>query len=72
MRHVFMNLLHNAADACADQGTVSIRAHVDAETRQYHILVQDTGCGIPADEREHVFEPLYTRKTWGTGLVLLC
>lgn len=73
MQHVFINLLSNAADACAHKGRVTIRAHVDVMAQQYEMTVQDTGCGIPADELPHVFEPLYTRKTWGTGLGLsLC
>lgn len=73
MQHVLTNLLSNAADACSQQGTVTVSARVDDAAQQYQITVCDTGCGIPADELEHVFEPLYTRKVWGTGLGLsLC
>ncbi len=73
MEHIFLNLLRNAAEACSYQGIVTINAQVDVTIQQYVIAVRDTGCGIAADDLAHVFEPLYTRKTWGTGLGLsLC
>jgi signal transduction histidine kinase len=34
------------------------------------IEVTDTGCGIPLDIRERIFEPLFTTKAEGTGLGL--
>ena len=71
--HIFMNLLRNAAEACSYRGTVTINAQVDVTAQQYAMAVSDTGCGIATDELEHVFEPLFTRKAWGTGLGLsLC
>ncbi len=73
MQHVLQNLLSNALDACDQSGTVTIRAYVDAETQAYTLMVVDTGCGIPAEETNHVFQPLYSTKVWGTGLGLsLC
>ena len=73
MQHVFLNLLSNAADACEGVGTVTIHAQIDATAHQYHIALRDTGRGIPNDDLQHVFEPLYSRKMWGTGLGLsLC
>lgn len=32
--------------------------------------VQDTGNGIPPERQAHIFEPLYTTKSGGTGLGL--
>jgi signal transduction histidine kinase len=34
------------------------------------VIVSDNGPGIPAEDREKVFEPFYTTKTRGTGLGL--
>ena len=41
-----------------------------ASARAVRIRVRDTGPGIPADAREHVFDPFYTRRPGGTGLGL--
>ena len=34
------------------------------------IAVRDTGCGIPADRLERIWEPYVTHKAGGTGLGL--
>jgi signal transduction histidine kinase len=34
------------------------------------ITVQDGGPGVPLDVRDHLFEPLFSTKTKGTGLGL--
>lgn len=36
----------------------------------FQILFSDDGPGIPEDDREHIFEPYYTRKSSGMGLGL--
>lgn len=66
---VFTNLLINAAHAiepgAADRNRirVSTRQHGD----QIIARVEDTGCGIPAEDIERIFEPFYTTKTRGLG-----
>jgi two-component system NtrC family sensor kinase len=68
MRQVFLNLMLNACDAMPDGGMLRVT------TRELPGVVQaiiaDTGCGIPADVRPHLFEPFYTTKPQGTGLGL--
>jgi signal transduction histidine kinase len=49
-------------------GTITVSAGGDGQYDQ--IVVADTGPGIPEDQREHIFEPLYTTKSKGTGLGL--
>jgi PAS domain S-box-containing protein len=68
LRRVLLNLVQNALDATPNGGTVSIVGQ-DAETH-IQLQVRDTGSGIPAERLEHIFEPLYTTKSGGTGLGL--
>jgi two-component system NtrC family sensor kinase len=66
---VAINLILNAGGAMPDGGRLTIQtAQVDVE----HILIAfiDSGCGIPAEHIEKIFEPFYTTKERGTGLGL--
>ena len=69
-----MNLVLNAIESIAENGRVSVylrrrnsAANGDGEAL---IEVTDTGCGIPVEIRERIFEPLFTTKREGTGLGL--
>lgn len=69
LREVLVNLLNNACDAIADDGTVDIALFV--RDGSPCITVADDGPGIPADVRDHIFEPFFTTKDRdGTGLGL--
>jgi PAS domain S-box-containing protein len=73
LRQAFSNLLRNALEACAGQGTaprVVIRSDVDARLRVSHISVDDNGPGIALPDRDRVFRPFFTSKRSGTGLGL--
>lgn len=66
LNQVWMNLLANAAQAIGKkEGVVSIK------TRAYEdsvmVEISDTGCGIPSEEINHIFEPFYTTKPVGEG-----
>jgi PAS domain S-box-containing protein len=82
---VLMNLVANARDAMPAGGRLRIetsQALIDAEEARrtpglsagpYAVLsVADSGVGMPAEVREHAFEPFYTTKSGGqsTGLGL--
>jgi len=80
MEQVLMNLATNARDAMPEGGTITIRTqHVrlDREFMSVYgwgrpgdyalISFSDTGCGIPADMREKIFEPFFTSKDAGKG-----
>jgi two-component system cell cycle sensor histidine kinase/response regulator CckA len=75
----------NAAESIPGNGEVTIRTenrYLDKAVRGYDevkegdyvvLTVSDTGIGIPAKDREKVFEPFYTKKVMGrsgTGLGL--
>jgi signal transduction histidine kinase len=71
MRRVLINLLDNAAQAMTEAGrerkiTVST-AHVGG---RFELAIEDTGSGIPSDVLPKVFEPLFSTKSFGTGLGL--
>src|SRR5215471_6090291 len=63
---VLVNLVQNAIDAMPQGGTLTFRGW-QAGT-QVHLVVQDSGSGIPEDELPQVFEPFHTTKSDGTGL----
>jgi signal transduction histidine kinase/ActR/RegA family two-component response regulator len=67
---VFLNLLVNAAHAtpegrAADQ-LIRVRSFV-APGQRVAVEVSDTGCGIPADRLERIFEPFYSTRAPGGG-----
>ena len=74
LRQVLVNLLSNAIKFTDRGGRVDLTCMRDLD--RVHIAVRDTGIGIPADQREAVFEPFVqvrtdlTRTTDGTGLGL--
>ena len=74
LRQCVVNLLANAIKF-APHGEVTVLAAV-TESAGIEIRVADTGCGIPADQLERVFEPFHqvenelSRATNGTGLGL--
>jgi signal transduction histidine kinase len=91
LRQVFLNLVENAIKFTPASGSVTLRTRMVAEagegeeeglsllapTRSHlEVRVEDTGIGIPAREREKVFDPFYqvdsssTREYGGTGLGL--
>jgi len=85
LEHVLLNLVVNARDAVVGDGVVTIRTAemavgpggpVEAggvpPGRYVELSVSDTGPGIPADVREHMFEPFVSTKVGvpGAGLGL--
>ena len=63
-----VNIFNNAIQAISKRGEITIKTEHD----QNGILItfMDTGVGISDEEKEHVFEPFFTKKQRGTGLGL--
>lgn len=80
IHQVLNNLLINARQSMEMGGTVMVKAENceihKGDPRRYapgryiRIIVQDEGCGIPAADLEHIFDPYFTTKKFGTGLGL--
>jgi len=64
------NILKNAVEAMPEGGRLTVMTGRDDRTGMVTVSVQDTGCGIPMDERERIFDAFYTTKARGTGLGL--
>ena len=54
---ILLNLVSNAVKFTPPGGEVSVTFEEDREHSQALLRVTDTGVGIPAEKREHVFEP---------------
>jgi two-component system NtrC family sensor kinase len=68
LTQLFLNVCTNARDAMPKGGLLHITAR--AEGAAVHVTVKDTGCGIPADVLDMIFEPFYSTKAEGSGLGL--
>ena len=64
------NLVRNAIDAMKGKGELEI--NLKSSSKNVHVLVRDTGKGIPKSKFKQIFEPGYTTKKrgWGLGLSL--
>ncbi len=78
LAQIVINLLGNAIKF-TPAGWVAVRADLDARDGErvvLHLVVQDTGIGVPADKQEQIFKSFtqadgsMTRKYGGTGLGL--
>ncbi|MBD9388465.1 PAS domain S-box protein [Agrobacterium sp. AGB01] len=80
VENAVLNLAINARDAMDGQGKLTVEVgnaflddnyaakHVEVEAGQYVMIsVTDTGCGIPADMIDQVFEPFFSTKSEGKG-----
>ena len=65
---VFVNLIQNACDAMQKGGLLTI--HARKENEFLTVTFTDTGCGIPENAKNKIFDPLFTTKPKGMGLGL--
>jgi signal transduction histidine kinase len=65
LSQVWTNLLDNATDAAPEKSKVRIRTWT--EDGAVCVGIADEGPGIPAEQRELVFQPFYTTKPAGVG-----
>jgi two-component system nitrogen regulation sensor histidine kinase GlnL len=81
LQQVFDNLLKNAAQAGAQDGTITLRTRYDGALRvrgpdgtrrrvPLHVEIEDDGPGVPEGLANSLFEPFVSGRENGTGLGL--
>jgi len=73
MRRVIINLVENAAQALAELPSGSekrITLRTGMTDNELVLAIEDTGPGIAPDVLARIFEPLFSTKSFGTGLGL--
>jgi signal transduction histidine kinase len=66
--HAVMNISNNAIMAMKGNGELTFRTWISGPN--VCLSIKDNGPGIPPDQRDLIFEPLYSSKPKGTGLGL--
>jgi two-component system, NtrC family, sensor kinase len=67
IQQVFTNIILNAAEAMAGAGELTITSRVAADGESIEIEFTDTGCGIPRENLEKIFDPFFSTKEVGRG-----
>jgi len=67
-RQVFVNIISNALDVMPEGGKLDIETGVSGDFVE--IMLRDTGEGIPEENLQKIFKPLFTTKARGIGLGL--
>jgi signal transduction histidine kinase len=72
IEQVLGELLENALHCVNPGGKIEIEADAASDARgpRVHIVVKDTGPGIPAELKSRIFDPFFSQRPGGTGLGL--
>ena len=73
IKQVFLNILLNAIEATPENGTIAVKTSSFTKPGggpYIQIEFTDTGCGIPPEKLEEIFNPFFTTKSGGSGLGL--
>jgi len=68
LQQVFLNMINNAQQAMKDHpGSKILTVRSASDDGAIRISFQDTGPGIPKQNLQKIFEPLFTTKPMGEG-----
>ena len=70
MEQVFLNLLKNACEACAEKSNPEIIVAAQREGNELVFTVRDNGIGVLPEVIDRVFVPFFTTKPSGSGIGL--
>ncbi len=62
---VWTNLIHNAVQAM--DGTGQMEITLEQQDKNIMVAIKDSGCGIPQENLDKIFDPLFTTKPVGIG-----
>jgi signal transduction histidine kinase len=65
IKSVVLNLVVNALDSMDSGGTLTITQRLADGMAE--LMFQDTGCGMPREVLDNIFEPFFTRSRTGKG-----
>ena len=73
LQQVIINVATNAIDAMAEASLVERTLQFQSvlnDDSKVELVISDTGCGIPSERLDRIFDAFYTTKPAGTGLGL--
>jgi signal transduction histidine kinase len=70
MKQAILNLLLNAIQAMPGGGHLTLRSQNSKDGQWIHILIKDSGVGIPDEDMNRLFDPFFSTKERGIGLGL--
>ena len=70
LHQVFLNLVNNSIEAMPEGGEMDFVTRYLAHADLIEVRFIDSGTGICADAKAHLFEPMWTNKKSGSGLGL--
>ena len=70
MQQVFLNLINNSIEAMPAGGQLVIETTLCRDSDAADVMISDTGTGIAPETLDHLFEPMWTTKTSGSGFGL--
>lgn len=69
MLKIIINALIDNAEKNTPEGSITLKANRSSD-EEITLIVEDTGCGIPANEAEHIFERFVKLDTFKEGIGL--
>jgi two-component system NtrC family sensor kinase len=64
---ILLNLINNAIDALEGRELKKIIVEAHIENEWVHIIVKDSGSGVPVEIENKIFDSFFTTKTFGKG-----
>lgn len=64
---VFLNIIHNAAQAIETHGEIEISSRYHKMTDIIQVVIKDSGKGMDEETMSQIFDPFFTNKPMGQG-----
>ncbi|MBN2354479.1 HAMP domain-containing protein [candidate division KSB1 bacterium] len=68
LRQAFVAIFVNAIEAMEDGGILRVKINCHENSESILVEIQDTGCGIPEDIINNIFDPFFSTKKDGKGV----